>query len=306
MTTMKAAVIHQYGGPDVLKYEDAPDPSPGDGEVLIKVAAAGLNPVDQHEHTGATKDWRPLAFPAVIGWDVSGTVIRLGKDVAGLALGDRVCAWAYHTFAELCAAKAELFAAVPAAMDLIDAAAYPLSTTTGAQLVANASGIQPGNTVIVSGAAGAVGRTAVYMAKKLGASHVIAGVRSDQLSQAGSIGAHETVALDDANAVAALPSVDIVANAVGGQTAEMLLTKVHDGGTFASVTGPPGNAGQYPAVNVKAFVSKQDAKLLRALLDAIATGELHIPIERRTPLRDAAAAEAAFERGSAGKVLLIP
>jgi NADPH:quinone reductase-like Zn-dependent oxidoreductase len=303
---MKAAVIHRYGGPEVLQYEDAPDPVPGDGDVLVKVAAAGLNPVDSHLYTGAAKDRQPLVFPAIIGRDVSGTVTRLGKGVTTLAVGDRVCAWVYHTFAELCAAKAELFAKVPNEMDLVDAAAYPLSTLTGGELISVASGIKAGDTVIVSGAAGAVGRTAVYMAKTMGAAHVIAGVKSDQLDQAGAIGAHETVALDDARALNGLPSVDIVANAVRGETAAILLSKVKPGGTFASVTGPPDNAHEFPAVTVTSYVSKQDTALLRSLLGAIAAGELRIPIERRVPLRDAADAEAMLQRGSSGKILLIP
>src|SRR5262249_24938267 len=151
----------------------------------------------------------------------------------------RVCAWAYHTYAELCGARADLFAKVPNGVDLIDAAAYPLVTLTGSQLISVGSGIKPGDTVLVSGAGGSVGRSAVYMAKKLGASRVVAGVRKHQLSQADSIGAHDIVALDDERAFSGLPLFDIVANTVQGQAAVMLLGKVRSGGVFASVTGPP-------------------------------------------------------------------
>jgi NADPH:quinone reductase-like Zn-dependent oxidoreductase len=303
--TMKAAVLHRYGGPEELKYEDLPDPVPGPGDLLVNVAGAGINPVDMHEISGATKDWRPLQFPAVIGWDVSGTVAQLGSGVRDFTVGDRVAAWAYHTFAELVVAKADLFARVPAKLDLVDAAALPLVALTGSQLISMASGIKPGDSVIVSGAGGGVGRSAVYMAKKLGGT-VIAGVLQRQLGQAQSIDAHQTVALDDAAALAELPEVDIVANCVRGPTASALMRKVKAGGTFASVTGPPDNATDYPAVKVVSFVSRQNGGQLRELLEAAAAGEITIPIDRRIPLRDAATGEAAVSSGVTGKVVLVP
>jgi len=132
---MKASVIHEYGGPEVLRYEDHPDPvlQPGDG--LVRVAAAGVNPVDALERSGGTKEWRPVQFPGVLGWDLSGTIERLGTGVDGFSVGDQVLAWAYHTYAELCAVKADLLAKVPRGMNLIDAAALPLVTMTGSQLI---------------------------------------------------------------------------------------------------------------------------------------------------------------------------
>ena len=303
---VKAAVIHEYGPARLLRYEDYPDPIARSGEVVVKVAAAGVNPVDAIERTGGTKDWRPLQFPAVLGWDLSGTVVKLGDGVTNLAVGDKVCAWAYHTYAELCAAAANLFAKVPEGIDLLDAAAYPLVALTGSQLISAVSGIKPGDRVLVSGAAGSVARSAVYMAKKLGASKVVAGVRKRQLSQAASIGADETVAFDDDQAFARLPQFDIVANTVQGTTAAMLMGKVRTGGLFASVTGPPDNAKDYPSVVVKAFVSKQDAAMLGRLLDAIASGALRLSIDRRVALREAASAHEMVEKGGIGKIVLVP
>ena len=168
----------------------------------MKVAGIGINPEDMLERNGDLKDHWQLHFPAIIGLDVSGTVIATGDGVTGLVAGDRVCGWSYHTYAELVADKATLFAKVPETMDLVDAAAIPLVGVTGSQLISVASGLQSGQTVLVSGAAGAVGRCAVYMAKALGA-HVIAGVQRFQLDQADSIGADETIALDDPAAFAA-------------------------------------------------------------------------------------------------------
>ncbi|MGA2761176.1 MAG: NADP-dependent oxidoreductase [Candidatus Cybelea sp.] len=302
---MKASVVTAYGGPEVMKYQDMPDPKLGAGDVLIKVAGIGINPEDMLERNGDLKDRWQLQFPAIIGLDVSGTVIATGAGVTSLKAGDRVCAWSYHTYAELLADEATLFAKVPATMDLVDAAAIPLVGITGSQLISVASGLQPGQTVLVGGAAGAVGRCAVYMAKASGA-RVIAGVRRFQLDQAGSIGADETVALDDDADFATIPQVDVVANTLRGKPATDLLAKVKDGGTFASVTGTPDGAEGYPKVRVVPFRSTQDRAVIGFIADAVNSGKLTIPIGLREELKRAGAAQAAFTKGGIGKVLLTP
>jgi NADPH:quinone reductase-like Zn-dependent oxidoreductase len=297
-------VVSAYGGPEVMKYQDMPDPEPGAGDVLVKVAGIGINPEDMLERNGDLKDWQ-LHFPAIIGLDVSGTVIAMGDGVTDLKVGERVCAWSYHTYAELVADKATLFAKVPKTMDLVDAAAIPLVAVTGSQLISVAARLQSGQTVLVSGAAGAVGRCAVYMAKVLGA-RVIAGVQRFQFDQSDSIGADETIALDDPAAFATIPKVDIVANALRGKAATDLLAKVKDGGVFASVTGAPDGTERYPKVRVVPFRSKQDREGIAFIADAVNAGKMTIPIGRREQLKNAGAAQAAFAKGGIGKVLLIP
>lgn len=245
---MKAIVIHQYGGTGVLKFEDHPDPVVGAGEVTVRVAAASINPIDTMERAGLTKDFRPVKFPGVLGWDLAGTVASVAPDVAGFSVGDKVLAWAYHTYAELCVVKAELLAKLPEGLDLVEAAALPLVTLTGAQLISVASGMNAGQTVLVSGALGGVGRSAVFTAKDRDA-EVIAGVRKTQLDVAESLGAEHIVAIDD-DALNSLAPVDVVANTVRGETAERLLGKIKQGGTFASVTGAPDNAKDFPTVRV--------------------------------------------------------
>ncbi len=301
---MKASVVTAYGGPEVMNYQDMPDPEPAPGDVLVEVAGIGINPEDILERNGAVAGWQ-LQFPAIIGLDVSGTVVATGDGVTDLKAGDRVCGWAYHTYAELVAAKATLFAKVPETMDLVDAAAIPLVGVTGSQLISVASGLQRGQTVLVSGAAGAVGRCAVYVAKAAGA-HVIAGVQRRQLDQAESIGADETIVLDDPAAFAAIPHVDVVANMLRGKAATDLLAKVKDGGTFASVTGVPDGSKEYPKVRVVSFVSKQDRALIAFVADAVHAGKLTIPIDHREALENAGAAQAAVTKGGIGKVLLVP
>lgn len=288
-----------------MRYQDMPDPEPGAGDILVKVAGVGINPEDMLERNGDLRDHYQLQFPAIIGLDVSGTVIATGDGVTDLEAGDRVCGWSYHTYAEQVVDKAILFAKVPETMDLVDAAAIPLVGLTGSQLISVASGLQPGQTVLVSGAAGAVGRCAVYTAKVSGA-HVIAGVQRFQLDQADGIGADETIALDDPQTFAAIQRVDVVANTLRGKPATDLLAKVKDGGTFASVTGEPDGTNDYPKVRVVSLRSTQDRAGIAFFADAVNSGKVTIPIGRRDELKNAGAAQAAFTKGGIGKVLLIP
>src|SRR6202140_5924931 len=133
---MKAIVVRKYGGPEVLKFEDYPDPVPGAGEVLVRVAAASVNPIDYQRRAGLTKDFYPLQFPGLIGVDMAGTVVEVGPGVEGFSVGDHVFAMADNTYAELCVVKADVLAKIPKGLDLVRAAALPLATTTGNQLSA--------------------------------------------------------------------------------------------------------------------------------------------------------------------------
>jgi NADPH:quinone reductase-like Zn-dependent oxidoreductase len=301
---MNAIVVYQYGGPEVLKFEQYPDPVAGPGEVLVRVAATSVNPVDYKRRAGFTKDFYPIAFPGLIGVDISGTVAKIGPGVGGFSVGDRVFSMADNTYAELCVVKAENLAKIPEGLDLIQAAALPLVTTTGNQLLL-ATGIKAGQTVIVVGAAGNVGRSAVFTAKQRGAI-AIAGVLKRQMDEAKATGADRVVATDDDTAIADLPPLDAVADAVGGRTAEKLIAKVKTGGVYASVVGPPQNAAKYPSVKVMKVFSKFDRKTLEFMAEAVRDGKLIIPIGRQMPLREAAEAQAAAEKGGAGKILLVP
>ena len=299
---MKAIVVHQYGGPEVLKFEDYPDPVAGPGEVLVRVAATSVNPIDYKRRAGLTKDFYPITFPGLIGVDVAGTVVKIGPRVEGFSVGDQVFAMADNTYAELCVVNAAVLAKIPKGLDLIQAAALPLATTTGNQLLL-ATGIKVGQTVLVVGAAGNVGRSAVFTAKERGAT-VIAGVLKRQMDQAKTVGADQVVATDDDSAIANLPPLDAVADAVGGRTAEKLIAKVKPGGVYASVVGAPKNAATYPSVKVAPVFSKFDRKTLEFMGEAVRDGKLIIPISQKLPLREAAVAQAAAEKGG-GKILLV-
>src|SRR5580698_3453719 len=234
---MKAVVVHKYGGPEVLKFEDYPDPVPGAGEVLVRVAAASVNPLDYKRRAGLTDDYYPIHFPGLIGVDMAGTVVKIGAEVEGFSVGDQIFAMADNTYAELCVVKAAILAKVPKGLDLIKAAALPLVTVTGNQLM-SATGIKAGQTVLVVGAGGNVGRSAVFTAKDRGAI-VIAGVLKKQMDEAKKVGADQVVATDDDGAIANLSPLDAVADTVGGRTAEKLIAKVKPGGVYASVVETP-------------------------------------------------------------------
>src|SRR5580692_10305220 len=300
---MKAIVVHEYGGPEVLKFEEYPDPVPGQGEVLVRVAAASVNPIDYKRRAGLTKDFYPLKFPSLIGVDMAGTVVKLGPGVEGFSAGDQVFAMADNAYAELCVVKADVLAKVPKGLDLLEAAALPLVTVTGNQLL-SATGIKAGQTVLVVGAGGGVGRSAVFTAKQRGAT-VIAGVLKRQMDEVKTAGADQVVATDDDTAIANLPPLDAVADTVGGKSAEKLIAKIKSGGVFASVAGAPQNAAKYPSVQVAPVFSKFDRKTLQFMAEAVRDGKLVIPISQKLPLREAAKAQATAEKGGSGKILLV-
>jgi NADPH:quinone reductase-like Zn-dependent oxidoreductase len=300
---MKAVVVHQYGGPEVLKFEDYPDPAPGLGEVLIRVAAASVNPIDCKRRAGLTKDFYPIHFPGLIGVDVAGTVVKIGPGVEGFSVGDEVFAMADNTYAELCVVKAAVLAKIPRGLDLIRAAALPLVTVTGNQLL-SATGIEAGQIVMVVGAVGSVGRSAVFTAKERGAI-VLAGVLQRQTREAETVGANQVVATDEDTAIANLPPLDAIADTVGGRIAETLIAKVKPGGVFASVAGTPQNAAKYSSVKAVFVFSKFDRKTLQFMAEAVRDGKLVIPISQKLPLSEAAEAQAEAEKGGIGKILLV-
>ncbi len=301
---MKAIVLHEYGGPDKLKWEDRDDPTPGPGEVLVRVAAASINPVDWKMRSGEAKERFPVEFPGILGRDLSGTVRALGPGVTGFQPGDQVFALAAQTYAELCVVKAGDLARVPEGLDLVKASALPLVTVTGEQLVRLGTAIQSGQTILVTGAVGGVGRTAVRTAKDAGAK-VIAGVRKKQLEEAKTLNADQVLALDDEEAMKELGMIHAVADAVGGPTAEKLLAKVVPGGVFASVLGPPKNAAMHPTVRIQPVVAAPDPERMIKSAQNVIDGKLDIPIDRMIPMEEAGEGQAAAEKGGLGKILLL-
>jgi NADPH:quinone reductase-like Zn-dependent oxidoreductase len=204
----------------------------------------------------------------------------------------------------MCVVKVADLARVPDGMDLVSVAALPTVTTTGAELAALALEGQKGGTLLVTGAAGNVGRSAVFVAKEKGAT-VIAGVRKAQIEEARALGADRILALDDEKAVAGLELLDAIADTVNGPTATKLIGKLKQGGVFASVLGAPANAAEYPSIVVKTMQVKADPKVLLHMAEAVRSGKLSIPLGQRFALKDANKAHAAAEKSAAGKILLV-
>jgi NADPH:quinone reductase-like Zn-dependent oxidoreductase len=303
---MKAVVLHEYGGPEKLKFEENfPDPQISGNTVFIAAAAASVNPIDWKLRSGARQKDSPLSFPAILGRDVSGVVRAVGANVKHFKAGDRVLALTNRTYAELVSVDDSDVTHLPDGMDLPDSAAIPLISLTGDQLVRLATNVKKGQVVLITGALGSVGRAAVHTAKKIGA-QVIAGVRGKQLDDARSLGVSDVLAIDDDKAIETFRLVDAIADTIGGDVAAKPITKVRQGGSFGYASVLPGiAAAQNPTVKITRVGARPDPSKVREFADDLRDGKFVLPIGRRMPLRDAAAAHVLGEKGGIGKILLL-
>jgi NADPH:quinone reductase-like Zn-dependent oxidoreductase len=306
---MKAVVLHEYGPAKNLKWEDVPDPQPGEGEVLVRVHAASLNPIDWKLRSGLMKALMPLELPTILGYDFAGTVQALGEKVTGFKVGDRVFGLSSRTYAELAVAKAAAIALVPGeadgkpALEMTTAGAIPLASTTGSQIMLEGAEAKAGETVVLTGATGSVGRVALYAAKEVGAK-VIALVRAKNIDEALRLGADAAINSEDDAELAKLGTVDAVADLVGGPLAVKLLSKVRPGGIFASAVGAPAEAKLHPTITAKSFQQHPDPKAFTHYGEAVRDGKLELPIDRVMAMSEAADAQAAAEKGGLSKVVL--
>ena len=298
---MKAVQLHEYGGPEKLMYEDVPTPEPGPDEVMLRVISTSVNPVDFKIRKGELKAHMPVQFPVILGRDVAGEVVRVGLDVTRWKRGDLLMGLVNRSYAEFLTARADALARIPEGLDPKDAGALPLILETGAQLIEK--GIQPhaGETILVTGAAGSVGRAAVYVAKQHGA-HVIAGVRGSQKAEMQGAGADSLVALDDDAEIAGLPELDAIADTVGGETIMKVIPKLKKSGRIASVVGKP----EAPGIDVRVVWAQPDPERLYKLAEDVRDGRLTIPVSKRMRLEDIREAHKAAEHNAGGKIELLP
>ena len=303
---MRAVVLHEYGGPEELKFEDnVPEPQISGSTVLIAAAAASVNPIDWKLRSGAVQKMYPLSLPAILGRDVSGTVRAMGANVKHFKVGDRVLALSNKTYAELVAVDDSDVTHLPDGVNLTDAAAIPLISLTGDQLVRLATNVKAGQIVLITGALGSVGRAAVHTAKKIGA-QVIAGVRGKELNDARSLGVSDVLAIDDDKAIESFRLVDAIADTVGGEVAARLIAKVKQGGSFGYTAVLPEGAGaQNPTVKITRVRAQPDPSKVREFADDVRDGKFVLPIGRRMPLRDAADAHVLGQKGGIGKIILL-
>jgi NADPH:quinone reductase-like Zn-dependent oxidoreductase len=302
---MKAIVLHEYGGPEQLRYEDIDEPELGDNEVLVRVKATSVNPIDFKIRSGAAKARMPVEFPAILGRDLSSEVVDVGRNVRGFSKAMRVMALANGTYAEYTAAKGDVLAPIPDDLTFEQAAALPLVVTTGAQLIERAVKPQRGWTVLVTGALGSVARSAIHVAHKHGV-RVLAGVREKEKDQAAKLSVEGVVAIDNDEELGQLRDLDAIADTVGGTAMQRLMKAIRPGGVVGSVLGPPEGAEKFQ-IRVAPMMAVPDASRLYELAGDFARREFDIPVARTMALKEAAEAQRLAESGGAGgKIILIP
>jgi NADPH:quinone reductase-like Zn-dependent oxidoreductase len=297
---MKAARLQEYGDVNQFRLEEALDPTPQAGEVVIAVAASGLNPVDLYLRQGYLKEFMPIELPGILGIDAAGTITAVGEGVTGFAVGDRVVGHLPINGRGAHAQKAVVpvagLAKLPASLSFEAGATLPVAGLTARDAV-DSLGAMPGQRVLVVGALGAVGRAAVQYLKEIGATPV-AGVRAARLSEGKAL-AGEAIDVETAvgaqfdHAVSAAP-------AVAGKVPAL----VKDGGTVASVVQTPPEANPGERVKVAQIMTQDNPAKLAAVVDAAARGELVIPIARTFPLAELGAAHGALAEAPHGKIVL--
>jgi NADPH:quinone reductase-like Zn-dependent oxidoreductase len=309
MRTMKAVCIYSYGGPGVLVYEDAPRPLPGDGEVLVRVHAAGVNPVDWKIREGHLKEMLHHTLPLVLGWDVSGVVEALGANTTRLSVGDEVFSRPDISrdgaYAEFIVIRESEVALKPKSIDHIHAAALPLAGLTAWQTLFDAGGLSAGQRVLIHAAAGGVGSLAVQLAKWKGA-HVIGTASEHNHEFLRKLGADQVVDHNTERFEEVVQPVDVVLDTMGGDTQERSWKVLKPGGILVSVVSPP-SAEAASAHGVRqAFVFiKPSAPQLAEIAKLADAEKLKAIVETILPLSDATRAQELSQRGhTRGKIVL--
>lgn len=289
---MKAIRYHQFGGVEVMSEEDVARPVPGPDEVLIQVAATSFNPVDDHIRLGVLAEAIPTALPITPGLDVSGTVVEIGVDVSGIQNGETVIAMmpldAHGGAAEYVVVKADLVAAAPRSISLSDAAALPLTGLAARQAAVELAGIQPGQTVLVNGAGGAVGSLVVQLAADAGAT-VTAVDQPEHAGRLRSYGAHQVHGpLDlDAGSRAVGGPFDVVVNHVRLTPEDLakLTSYVADGGIAVSSAGPV-PADEERSVRTAGVWVVPNGSHLADLVSRVDENRLQLHVVDRRPLKE--------------------
>ena len=235
--TMRAVRFHDYGPPEALVVERVPRPEPGEGEVLVRVHAAGVNPVDWKFRRGDMRNFRPLQLPSAAGIDLAGTVEAVGPGVTAWQVGQAVFGSGSGAYAEYAVAPAGNLAAMPRTLTFDQAAAAPIGARTAWTALFDAAGLQPGQRLLVNGAAGGVGHFAVQLGRWKGA-HVIGTASAANVDFVRSLGAETVVDYAATSVEDAVRDVDAVLDTVGGAGTERLLRVVKPGGVIASIAGP--------------------------------------------------------------------
>ncbi|WP_432026300.1 NADP-dependent oxidoreductase [Streptomyces sp. 1222.5] len=304
---MRAMVVEQWGGPENLVEREIERPEPGLSEVLVRVHAAGVNPVDwKTRASGALIEWG--AVPAV-GWDVSGTVEAIGPGVGVFRPGDKVFGMPLFPrqaggYAEYVVAPARHLAPKPAALTHVEAAALPLSALTAWQALVDTARVRPGERVLVHAAAGGVGHLAVQIAKARGA-YVIGTASAGKHDLVRELGADKAVDYRAVRFEDVVTDVDVVLDGLGGETAERSLKVLRAGGRLITLPGPDDVPAAHDGVRALWMLVEPDHLGLREIAALVERGALKPLIERALPLEQAAKAHEIGEQGrTTGKIVL--
>ncbi|SOE19293.1 NADP-dependent oxidoreductase [Streptomyces sp. OK228] len=311
---MKAVRFHQYGDPDVLRYEDVEQPVPGAGQVRVRVAATSFNPVDANIRAGFMQGPIPVTLPHSPGIDVAGTVDALGEGVTGIQVGDQVIGFlpmaGPGAAAEYVLAPVEALTPAPKSVALSDAAALPLVGLTAWQALFEHAKLTAGQRVLVNGAGGAVGGYAVQLAKQAGAFVIAtAGPRSSRRVTAA--GADEVIDHTTADVAAAVSqAVDVVLNLAPVEPAQLdaLLGLIRPGGVLVNTTvWMPAPSDEERGIRGIDLFVRSDAEQLSHLAELIDGGELRVEVARRVPLAELPALHADAAAGALpnGKVVVV-
>jgi NADPH:quinone reductase-like Zn-dependent oxidoreductase len=313
---MKAVRFYEYGGPDVLRYEDVERPVAGAGQVLVRVAATSFNGVDGNIRAGFMQGPIPVALPHTPGVDVSGTVDALGEGVEGFGIGDRVVGFlpmaGDGAAAEYVVAPAEILALAPASTStaLSDAAALPAVGLTAWQALFDHAKLATGQRVLINGAGGAVGGYAVQLAKNAGA-YVIATASPSSSGRVRAFGADEVIDYTTTVVTAAVTGlVDVVVNLAPVEPVQLaaLLGLVRDGGVLVNTTVwmPAPSDEQRGVRGIDLFV-RSDARQLAHLVSLVDAGELRVEVAQRVPLAELSAVHVQAAGGTlpSGKTVIL-
>jgi NADPH:quinone reductase-like Zn-dependent oxidoreductase len=311
---MKAVRFHEYGDPDVLRYEDVDLPVAGPGQVLVRVAATTFNGVDGNIRAGFMQAPMPLTLPHVPGVDVAGTIEALGAGVNGLKVGDQVVGFLPFLVdgasAEFVLAPAEILAPAPTSIPLADAAALPVVGLTAWQALFDHAELKSGQRILISGAGGAVGGYASQLAKQAGA-YVIATASPRSSEQVRRSGADEVIDHTTTELTTAVTEpVDVLLNLAPITPAEFsaLVALVRDGGVVVSTTvWMPAPADEDRGVRAIDLYVRSDSQQLSELVARVDRGELAVDVAERVVLADLALVHARAAAGTlSGKVVVLP
>ncbi|WP_326587886.1 NADP-dependent oxidoreductase [Streptomyces sp. NBC_01294] len=304
---MRAIVVSQWGGPEVLTESELDRPEPAIGEILVRVHAAGVNPVDwKTRASGALIPWGPVPQ---VGWDVSGTVEAVGPGVTFHRVGDEVYGMPRFpqqagAYAEYVTAPARHFARKPASLDHVEAAALPLAALTAWQALVDTAGVSAGQRVLVHAAAGGVGHLAVQIAKARGA-YVIGTASAAKHDLLRDLGADELIDYRTTDFEDVVSDVDIVIDAIGGDYGQRSLKVLKPGGHLVTLPGPDGIPADAQGVQAAWVIVEPDLKGLEEIAALVEQGLLKPLIDTVLPLEQAAKAHELGEQGrTTGKIVL--